>query len=161
MIKNFSKTDSDKLPPLKGAPNHNIELKEQLSALGYCPLYEIYEEELRFVEDYILKNLDKSFIVLSTALYVSPILIVAKLGRGLRFCVDYRKLNSLTKKDRYLTPLIDELLQRVSKAKFFTKLDIYQGFYRIRMHPKSEDLTTFCSRYRSFKYKVLPFRLTN
>jgi hypothetical protein len=47
-----------------------------------------------------------------------------KPGGGLRFCVDYRKLNALTKKDRYPLPLIDEILQRLTKAKIFTKLDI-------------------------------------
>lgn len=49
----------------------------------------------------------------------------------------------------------------MSKAKYYTKLDIYQGFHRIRIDPESEDLTTFRSRYGSFKYKVLPFGLTN
>lgn len=75
------------------------------------------EEELRFAKDYIMQNLAKGFIVPSTALYASPILMAVKPGGGLRFCVDYRKLNELTKMDRYPIPLIDELLQRVSKAK--------------------------------------------
>jgi hypothetical protein len=87
--------------------------------------------------------------------------MVRKPGRGLRFCVDYRKLNALTKKDRYPLPLIDKLLQRVNKAKFFTKLDIRQGFHRIRIDTDSEDLTTFRTRYGSFKYKVIPFGVTN
>lgn len=159
----FSKIESDMLPPLRGAPDHRIELEEgkDPSVLGYCPLYKQTEEELRFAKDYILKNLSKGFIVPSTAPFQSPILMAEKPGGGLRFCVDYRKLNALTKKDRYPIPLIDEMLQRVSKARYYTKLDIYQGFHRIRMDPGSEDLTTFRSRYGSFKYKVLPFGLTN
>jgi transposase InsO family protein len=78
-----------------------------------------------------------------------------------RFCVDYRKLNALTTKDRYPLPLIDELLERLSKARIFTKLDIRQGFHRIRIDSESEDLTTFRTRYGQFKYKVMPFGLTN
>ena len=156
----FSKIDSNTLPPLRGAPDHRIEL-EGAVRLGYCPLYKMSAEELRFAKDYIMQNLAKGFIVPSTAPYASPILMAAKPGGGLRFCVDYRKLNELTKKDRYPIPLIDELLQRVSKAKFFTKLDIQQGFHRIRMHPDSEDLTTFRTRYGAYKYKVMPFGLTN
>jgi hypothetical protein len=159
-LDSFSKIESDTLPPLRGAPDHKIELEGSVP-LGYCPLYKMTEEELRFAKDYIMKNLAKGFIVPSSAPYASPILMALKPGGGLRFCVDYRKLNALTKKDRYPIPLIDELLQRVSKAKRFTKLDIHQGFHRIRMHPDSEDLTTFRSRYGSFKYKVLPFGLTN
>ena len=80
---------------------------------------------------------------------------------GLQFCVDYRKLNSITHKDRYPLPLIDEVLERISHAKVFTKLDIRQGFHRIRMHPDSEEYTTFRTRYGSYKYKVMPFGLMN
>ena len=83
-----------------------------------------------------------------------------KTDGGLRFCVDYRKLNALTKKDRYPLPLIDESLERLSKAKVFTKLDIRQGFHRIRIHPDSEELTTFRTRYGSYKYKVMPYICT-
>jgi hypothetical protein len=72
-----------------------------------------------------VRNLSKGFIVPSSSPFQSPILMAQKPGGGLRFCVDYRKLNSLTKKDRYPLPLIDEMLQRVSKAKIYTKLDIH------------------------------------
>ncbi|EKV17510.1 hypothetical protein PDIP_31580 [Penicillium digitatum Pd1] len=84
-----------------------------------------------------------------------------KPNGGLRFCVDFRRLNAITKKDCYPLPLIDEVLQRTSKAKIYTKLDIQQGFHRIRLTPGAEDLTTFRTRYGSFKYKVTPFGLTN
>ena len=84
-----------------------------------------------------------------------------KLGGRLYFYIDYRKLNTLTRRDIYLIPLVDKLLQRIAKAKVFTKLDIRQGFYRICIDLASEDLTTFKTCYRSFKYKVLSFGLTN
>lgn len=99
--------------------------------------------------------------MLSNAPFVLPILMALKPRGGLRFYVDFRKLNALTKRDVYPLPLVDELLQRISKARIFTKIDIRQGFHRIRMDPETEDLTTFKSRYGTFKYKVLPFRLTN
>jgi len=75
--------------------------------------------------------------------------------------VDYRKLNAITRKDRYPLPLIEETLARIAKAKYFTKIDIRQAFHRIRMHPDAEELTTFRSRYGAYKFKVLPFGLTN
>ena len=84
-----------------------------------------------------------------------------KPGGGLRFCVDYRKLNSITRKDRYPIPLVDKLMERLSDAKVYTKLDIRQGFHRIRLDPDSSDLTTFRTRYGTYKYNVLPFGLTN
>jgi len=90
-----------------------------------------------------------------------PILFVKKPNRGLRFYINYRKLNNITRKDHYPLPLLNETLARISRAKVFTKLNIRQAFHWIRMDPGSEDLTTFWTRYGTYKYKVLPFRLTN
>jgi hypothetical protein len=87
--------------------------------------------------------------------------MVQKHDRALCLCVDYWKLNTITKKDQYLLPLINKLLEQLSKAKIFTKIDICQGFYRIQMHPDLEDMITFRTRYGSYKYKVMPLRLTN
>ena len=140
--------------------NYKIILKEGV-ILGYYPLYKQSEEELQAAKAYITANLTKGFIVESNTLFILPILIVKKLGSSLRFYVNYRKLNTITKKDRYPIPLIDEIFQRLGKARFFTKLDIRQGFYRIRLYPNSKDLITFRTRYGLFKYKVIPFRLIN
>ena len=116
---------------------------KRASDLSYSPLYRMTTEELLAVKEYLLENLHKGFIVPSSSPFASPVLFVAKPNGGLRFCVDYRKLNSLTKKDQHPLPLIDETLARISNAKIFTKLDIRQAFYRIRMDPASEELTTF------------------
>ncbi|CRL31343.1 RNA-directed DNA polymerase (reverse transcriptase) [Penicillium camemberti] len=156
----FSKKKSDELPPYRPGVDHDIVLEAEAQP-GYCPLYKLSIDELKAAREYILNNLQKGFIVPSSAPYASPILMAKKPGGGLRFCVDFRKLNAITKKDCYPLPLIDEVLQRTSKAKFFTKLDIQQGFHRIRLTPGAEDLTTFRTRYGSFKYKVTPFGLTN
>jgi hypothetical protein len=118
-------------------------------------------EELLAVKEYLLENLHKGFIVLSSSPFASPVLFVAKPNGSLRFCVDYRKLNSLTKKDQHPLPLIDETLARIANAKIFTKLDIRQAFHRIRIDAASEELTTFRTRYGTYKYQVLPFGLTN
>jgi hypothetical protein len=88
-------------------------------------------------------------------------LFVKKLNRGLWFYINYQKLNALTYKDYYPLPLIDETLAYISGAKIFTKLDIRQAFYRICIYLDLEDLTIFYTRYRVYKYKVLPFRLIN
>ena len=75
--------------------------------------------------------------------------------------MDYRKLNEVTRKDKYLSPLIKETFRRVYRAKVFTKLDIRQAFHCIRMDEASEELTVFRMRYRSYQYKVMPFSLCN
>jgi hypothetical protein len=83
------------------------------------------------------------------------VLFVKKANRLLQFCVDFRRLNNLTRKDRYPLPLIDKTLARLAKAKVYTKLDIRQAFYKIRIDPNLKELTTFYTRYGSYKCKVL------
>jgi hypothetical protein len=67
-------------------------------------------KELLAVKEHLLENLHKGFIVLSSAPFASPVLFVAKPNSSLRFCVNYYKLNSLTKKDQHPLPLIDETI---------------------------------------------------
>jgi hypothetical protein len=156
----FSKAASDELPPHRPGVDHNIVL-EQDYTLSPSPLYSMSLEQLEMVKAYLEEHLQKGFIVPSDAPFASPVLFAKKPGGGWRFCVDYRKLNAITKKDRYPLPLIEETLARLARAKVFTKLDIRQAFYRIRMKEGLEDLTTFRTRYGSYKYKVLPFGLCN
>jgi hypothetical protein len=90
-----------------------------------------------------MENLNKGFIVNSSSPFASLVLFVKKANRSLCFYINYQKLNSLTRNDLYLIPRIDKLLNRVSKAKVFTKLDIRQAFNRIQMDPDLEEYTTF------------------
>ena len=81
--------------------------------------------ELEAVWQYLMENLKKGFIIPSSALYASPVLFIKKSNGDLQFCVDYQKLNALSKKDQYPLPLIDEIMNWISNAKIFTKLDIW------------------------------------
>lgn len=160
LVNVFSKKHADELPPHRDL-DHKIVLQEEAKP-GYCPLYNMSQEELVVVKEYLREHLNKGFIRASTSPFASPVLFVRKPGGGLRFCVDYRKLNALTRKDRYPLPLIEETLAQLSEAKIFTKLDIRHAFNRIRLATeKDEDLTTFRTRFGSYKYLVLPFGLTN
>jgi hypothetical protein len=157
----FSKKESDLLPPYRQY-NHKIELENNnASALKYSPLYKISLEELETVKKYLTNNLSKGFIEPSQAPFAAPILFVKKPNSLLRFCIDFRMLNALTRKDRYPLPLIDKTLARLAKAKVFTKLDIRQAFHRIHMDPASEEYITFRTQYGAYKCKVIPFGLTN
>ena len=154
----FDKQAADALPPHRSY-DHKIEL-EQHSAPPKSKLYPMSQYKLEKAKQYIEENLKKGFITPSNAAYSSPILFAAKANGDLRFCVDYRKLNALTKKDRYPLPLIDETLARLAGCKFITKFDIIAAFNKLRMHPDSEDYTTFTTAIGAYKYLVLPFGLT-
>ena len=153
----FSKAASDTLAPHRPY-DHRIIL-EGGKDHGHSPLRSMSQKELEFVK-YLEENLRKGFIEASHAACSSPILLARKPNGGLRFCVDYRRLNQLSKKDRYPIPLIEETLAQLKEAKIFSKIDIRQAFHKLRMAMESEDLTTFNSRFGAYKYKVLPFGLS-
>jgi hypothetical protein len=120
----FSKAESDILPPHRSY-DHKIELEgEGEKALKYSPLYKMSAEELEAIKQYITENLDKGFIEPSQAPFAAPILFVKKPNGSLRLCIDFRVLNTLTRKDRYPLPLINKTLARISNTRVFIKLNI-------------------------------------
>jgi hypothetical protein len=132
----FSKRESDTLPPFRKGVDYKIDLTEGADPnrdVGFSPLWKQGVEELEAAKKYLEENLNKGFIVPSASPFASPILMARMPSGKLRFCVDYRKLNMISKKDRYPLPLIDELMERLNGARIFTKLDIRQGFHRIRI----------------------------
>jgi len=104
--------------------------------------------------------MQKGFIRPSQAPCGAPIL-VKKADGSLRLCVDYRGLNKITKNNRYLLPLIGEMLDRISRAKVFTKFDVHDRYHRLRMKAGEEWKTAFRCRYGLFEYTVMPFGLCN
>ena len=91
----------------------------------------------------------------------APILLVRKANGEFRLCVDYRGLNKVTLKNRYPIPLMSELKECLNRAKIFTKLDLKNGYYLIRMAKGDEPKTAFCTRFGSYEWKVMPFGLCN
>jgi hypothetical protein len=140
--------------------NHKIKLIQDNSLKSYY-LNKYSVEELEAIHDYLFANLAKDFIISSQVLFVSLVLFARKSNRLLWFCVDYYKLNALTKKNRYLLLLIDKTLARLNQAKVFIKLDICQVFYRIRISLESKELIVFRIYYGLFEYQVLLFGLIN
>jgi hypothetical protein len=108
-----SKAESNKLPPHRSY-DHQIELEKGASTsdLKFHPLYRMSAEELEVVKKYLVENLDKGFIEPSQAPFAAPILFVKKADGSLRFCIDFRKLNLLTKKCWNTMYLVHEGIQK-------------------------------------------------
>jgi len=140
--------------------DHKIELIDEETS-SRSRLYHMSDYKLQKMKNYLIEHLNKDFISSSSASYASLILFVEKKDDSLRFCVDYRKLNALTKRDRYLLSLIDETLARIQGSRYLTRLNIIVVFNKLRMHSGSEDLTIFIISFDFYKYHVMPFELIN
>ena len=124
-------------------------------------MYHIPLKKLDLLKNTLHKHLNSGFIIPSKVTYTSPILFKLKLNKEWRFCIDYRKLNRITKKDKYPSPLINKTFHRITRAKVFIKLNIRYAFHRIRIHLDSKVLTAFNTYYKAYQYKIIPFGLYN
>ena len=125
------------------------------------PIYNLSPSELKALREYIEEHLANGFIRHSKSPAGAPIFFVKKKDGSLRLVVDYRGLNKVTIRNRYALPLISNLLERLSGAKYFTKLDLRGAYNLVRIRPGDEWKTAFRTRYGHFEYTVMPFGLTN
>ncbi|KAI0999173.1 hypothetical protein K3495_g9023 [Podosphaera aphanis] len=125
----------------------------------YGPLYEMSREKLLVLRKTLADLLDNGWIRASASPASSPVLFAKKPSGGLRFCVDYRGLNAITKKDCYPLPLIRETLRQLSKARWFTKIDVRAAFHRLRIKEGDEWKTAFRTRQGLFEWLACPFGL--
>ena len=155
----FSEEEAAKLPPLSGR-SHPIDLEDgRMPPPG--PIYNLSEHELAVLREYIASAQQKGWIRRSISPAGSPILFVPKKGGKLRLCVDYRGLNKITRKNRTALPLISAILDRLGKAKLFTKLDLKDAYHRLRIRKGDEWKTAFRCHYGHYEYQVMPFGLVN
>ena len=107
------------------------------------------------------ENEKKEFIRKFESSTEYPILFVSKKNESLRLCVDYRKLNDITIKNRYPLPNISELENRLQGAKYFTKFDLRGAYNLIRMKEGEKWKTTFRTRFEHYEYTMMSFELIN
>jgi hypothetical protein len=163
IMKDYEDVFPDKLPP--GLPpersvDHRIELEpgaKPTSRPDYKKSLPEYDEMQRQIN----QMLENGEIQPSVSPYGSPVLFVKKQDGSLRMCIDYRALNKQTVKNRYPLPRIEEMLDRLGKAKYFTKLDLTSGYYQIRIAEEDIYKTAFSTRYGHYEFLVMPFGLTN
>ena len=109
-----------------------------------------------------LCNMQKAGVIEpSSSPWSSPVVMVRKKDGTLRFCVDYRELNKITKRDTYPLPRVDDLLDQLGSSRYFTTLDLASGYWQIRVAPGSREKTAFVTPHGLFQFWVMPFGLTN
>jgi hypothetical protein len=147
------------LPP-KCVMDHIIELLPSFTPPAQTP-YQMSSKELAELQKQLTKLLEASFIQPSKAPYGAPVLFHKKKDGSLRMCVDCRALNKIIVKNEYLVPLIQDHFDQLSRAAYFTKLDLHSGYWQVRIAEGDERKTTCVTRYGSFEFLVMPFGLTN
>ena len=156
----FSKARAETLPPHRSY-DHSIELIDPKDIPSVGPIYSTSASEAKELKSQIDGLLAKGFIRPSTAPIGAPVLFAKKKDGTLRMCIDYRQLNLRTKKNKYPLPPINFLLEQLSGAKVFSKIDLRGAYHLLRIAEGEEWKTTFRSRYGSFEFLVMPFGLTN
>jgi len=147
------------LPPRRRV-DHAIEVVPGVAPPAKAP-YRMSHEELKELKVQLEKLLAKGYIKPSKSPYGAPVLFVHKKDGMLRMCVDYRAFNKATVKNWYLLLQIDDLFDRLSEAKVFSKIDLCLGYYQIRIVEGDEKKTVCRTKYGSYEFLVMPFGLTN
>ena len=147
--------------------------------LGYCPAYQHrikltdetpFRERYRRippamvseVREHLQKMIDAGVIQESKSPFSSPAVFVRKSDGSLRFCTDYRRINSVTVRDSHYLPRIDEAFDRLSGAQWFTTLDLKAGYWQVEVHPEDRKYTGFTAGCLGFyEWCRLPMGLSN
>ena len=131
--------------------NYPIRLKP------YRPPFKQKEEINRQIEE----MLEHGIIRPSKSPWAAPVVLVKKKSGEMRFCINYRQLNNVTKKDSYPLPRIDDILDKMSGKTLFTTLDLASGYFQIIMDDAAKELTAFIVENNLYEFNRMPFGLTN
>jgi RNase H-like domain found in reverse transcriptase/Reverse transcriptase (RNA-dependent DNA polymerase)/Integrase zinc binding domain/Chromo (CHRromatin Organisation MOdifier) domain/Integrase core domain/Aspartyl protease/Eukaryotic translation initiation factor 3 subunit G len=150
------------LPPNQAGPQApEMAQTEPDSRPPFTPAYRASPRELAEMRKQTFEGIAAGRVRVSDSPYGSGVLFVVKSDGSLRMCVDYRRLNKQTVKQRHPIPRIDHLLDQFGNAKVFSLIDLKAGYAQVRLHPKDIPKTAFTTPFGHFEYTVVPFGLAN
>ncbi len=117
--------------------------------------------EIEEARTQVKRFLEKGFVRPSTSPYGASVLFTPKKDGGLRMCIDYRRVNAQTRKDKHPLPRPDELMDQLRGADTFSGLDLLSGYHQVRVHPSDVPKTAFRTSEGLYEWLVMPFGLSN
>ncbi|XP_066317156.1 uncharacterized protein [Miscanthus floridulus] len=150
---------STTLPPPRPF-DHNIPLLPGAQPVN-IRAYRYSPAQKTEIEKQLTEMLDNRIIKHSSSPYASPVLLVIKKDGSWRFCVDYRHLNAQTVKNKQPMPIVEELIDELAGAQWFSKLDFRAGYHQLYIHPEDTHKTAFRTHNGLYEFLVMPFGLTN
>ena len=163
LLKEFEDIFPEELPaglPPKRVVDHEIPLQPGITPPSR-PIYQLSRPEMEELTSKLEDFTKKGYIRPSTSPYGAPVVFAGKKDGGLRFCLDYRALNKYTIKNKYPLPRIDDLFSQLQGSKVFSKIDLRDGYYQIRMKPEDIHKTAFRTPRGHWEWVVMPMGLTN
>ncbi|GJS52266.1 putative reverse transcriptase domain-containing protein [Tanacetum coccineum] len=162
VVREFPEVFPEDLPGLP--PVRQVEFQIDL-ILGATPVacapYRLAPSEMQELSNQLQELSDRGFIQPSTSPWGAPVLFVKKKDGSFRMCIDYRELNKLTVKNRYLLPRINDLFDQLQGSSVYSKIDLRSGYHQLRVRDEDIPKTAFRTRYEHFEFQVMPFGLTN
>ncbi|CAM4846078.1 unnamed protein product [Rotaria magnacalcarata] len=140
--------------------SHRIPIQQHHQPIQSFP-YRRSAKETEIINEQVKEMLKNRIIRPSSSPWASPVVTVKKKEGSPRFCVDYRRLNSITERDVYPLPRIDDIIDRLAGSQYFTTLDLKAGYWQIPIDEQDQKKTAFVTTDALYEFNVLPFGLSN
>ncbi|UYV85062.1 K02A2.6-like, partial [Cordylochernes scorpioides] len=164
-LRNLLKNYTDIFEFSKRKQFKDVNVKHRINTGDHLPTkqrpYRVAPRERQIIQDEVNKMENFDIIQPSESPWASPVVLIRKKDGSWRFCVDYRRLNKITKKDVYLLPRIDDTLDCLRGARFYSSMDLQSGYWQIDVEESDREKTAFITPDELYEFKVMPFGFCN